>query len=127
MFTGGEVDMVLSYSTSPAYHLIAEDDPTKAAAIFEEGHYMQIEVAAMTAASDQPELARDFLRFMLTDGFQAVIPTTNWMYPAKTPAAGLPEGYETLAVPETPLLFPPEEAAARRDGALDEWLAALSG
>ena len=48
----------------------------------------------MTAASDQPELARDFLRFMLTDGFQAVIPTTNWMYPAHLPAGGLPEGYD---------------------------------
>ena len=42
---------------------------------------------------------------MLTDGFQGVIPTTNWMYPAQTPAAGLPEGYETLAVPEKPLLL----------------------
>ena len=49
--------MALAYTTSPAYHLIAENDDGKAAAIFEEGHYLQIEVAAMTAASDQPELA----------------------------------------------------------------------
>ena len=63
---------------------------------------------------------------MLTDGFQAVIPTTNWMYPARTPAGGLPEGYATLALPEKPLLFSPEEAQAKREGALAEWLAALS-
>ena len=88
--------------------------------MFEEGHYMQVEVAAITAASDQPELAREFLAFMLTDGFQGVIPTTNWMYPAKTPEAGLPEGYAGLAVPEKPLLFTPEEAARR--AALEEWL-----
>jgi ABC-type thiamine transport system substrate-binding protein len=37
--------MVLSYTTSPAYHLIAEGDATKAAAAFDEGHYLQIEVA----------------------------------------------------------------------------------
>jgi thiamine transport system substrate-binding protein len=43
--------MVLSYTTSPAYHLIAEEDPTKAAAAFAEGHYMQIEVAASWKAS----------------------------------------------------------------------------
>ncbi len=126
LFLDGEVDMALAYTTSPAYHLIAEDDDTKAAAMFEEGHYMQVEVAAVTAASDQPELAREFLEFMLTDGFQAVIPTTNWMYPAKTPEAGLPEGYAGLPVPEKPLLFPPEQARAERDAALAEWLAALS-
>jgi thiamine transport system substrate-binding protein len=126
LFLNGEVDMALAYTTSPAYHLIAEGDAGKAAAIFEEGHYMQVEVAGMTATSDQPELAREFLAFMLTDGFQGVIPTTNWMYPAKTPAAGLPEGYATLAVPEKPLLFAPEEAEAKREEALAEWLAALS-
>ena len=126
LFLNGEVDMALAYTTSPAYHLIAEKDDTKAAAIFDEGQYMQVEVAGVTASSDQPELARDFLRFMLTDGFQGVIPTTNWMYPAHTPAAGLPAGYETLPKPSKPLLFTPEEARAERDPALAEWLAALS-
>jgi thiamine transport system substrate-binding protein len=126
LFLEGEVDMALAYTTSPAYHLIAEEDAGKRAAIFDEGHYMQIEVAGMTAASDEPELARDFLAFMLTDGFQAEIPTTNWMYPAKLPAAGLPEGFATLAVPETPLLLAPEAARAERDAALDEWLRAFS-
>ena len=126
LFRSGEVDMALAYTTSPAYHLIAEDDTTKAAAIFEEGHYMQVEVAAMTAASDQPELARAFLEFMLTDGFQGVIPTTNWMYPARVPGDGLPEGYAAFELPETALLYSPEEAAALREDAIAEWLAALS-
>ena len=126
LFLEGEVDMALAYTTSPAYHIIAEEDTSKAAAMFAEGHYMQVEVAAVTAASDQAELAREFLRFMLTDGFQGVIPTTNWMYPAKTPEAGLPEGYAGLAVPDKPLLFSPEEAAAERDAALEEWLKAMS-
>ena len=126
LFLEGEADMVLSYTTSPAYHLIAEDDPSKAAAPFEEGHYMQIEVAGALASSDQPELARDFLAFMLTDAFQSVIPTTNWMYPAVIPEAGLPEGFSTLLVPETALIYPATEAQAARDEALAEWLDALS-
>ena len=67
--------MVLSYTTSPAYHLIAESDDTKAAALFDEGHYLQVEVAGKLAATDQPELADQFLAFMLTDAFQSVIPT----------------------------------------------------
>jgi len=126
LFLEGEVDMALAYTTSPAYHLIAEGDDGKAAAMFDEGHYMQVEVAAMTSVSDQPDLARAFLRFMLTDGFQGVIPTTNWMYPAHTPASGLPAGYETLPLPAKPLLFSPDEAQAKREGALAEWLAALT-
>jgi thiamine transport system substrate-binding protein len=126
LFLEGEADMVLSYTTSPAYHLIAEDDGSKVAAAFSEGHYMQIEVAGKLAASDQPELADAFLAFMTTDAFQAVIPTTNWMYPAVIPGAGLPEGFETLIEPEKALIFSPDDAASIRDAALGEWLTALS-
>ena len=126
LFLEGEADMVLSYTTSPAYHLIAEEDPTKAAALFAEGHYMQVEVAGMLAASDQPDLARQFLEFMTSDAFQSIIPTTNWMYPAVTPATGLPQGFETLIQPETALLLSPAEAAAQRDAALAVWRDALA-
>jgi len=126
MFLEGEVDMVLSYTTSPAYHLIAEGDATKSAAPFSEGHYLQIEVAATVASSDEIGLANDFLRFMVTDAFQSVIPTTNWMYPAVLPEAGLPEGFDTLIIPETALIFPAGEATRARDAALAEWLTALS-
>ena len=126
MFLEGEADMVLSYTTSPAYHLIAEGDDSKAAAVFDEGNYLQVEVAAKLASSDQPELADAFLAFMLSDAFQSQIATTNWMYPAVTPAEGLPEGFETLAQPETSLLYLGEKASGIRDEALAEWLAAAT-
>jgi len=126
MFLEGEADMVLSYTTSPAYHLIAEDDDSKAAAAFDEGNYLQIEVAAKLASSDQPDLADAFLEFMLSEEFQSLIPTTNWMYPAVTPEGGLPEGFETLAQPETSLIYLGEEAREMRDVALAEWLAAAT-
>lgn len=126
LFLEGEADMVLSYTTSPAYHLIAEEDAGKAAAMFEEGHYLQIEVAGKLAASDQPDLADAFLDFMVSDAFQGAIPTTNWMYPAVIPKAGLPAGFETLAQPERALLVPSEDAPAVRQDALSEWLGALS-
>ncbi|WP_118136463.1 thiamine ABC transporter substrate binding subunit [Oceanicella sp. SM1341] len=125
MFLEGEADMVLSYTTSPAYHLIAEDDDTKAAAVFAEGNYLQIEVAGRLKDSDQPELADAFLAFMLTDAFQDAVPTTNWMYPAVTPAGGLPKGFETLAKPAKSLLVPADEVPALREEALAEWQAGL--
>ncbi|KRS16833.1 thiamine ABC transporter substrate binding subunit [Roseovarius indicus] len=126
LFMEGEADMVLSYTTSPAYHLIAEEDDTKAAAAFDEGHYMQVEVAGKLASTDQPELADEFLQFMVTDAFQSVIPTTNWMYPAVMPDDGLADGFDTLIKPEKSLLLPAEEAAAIREEALTEWQNALS-
>ncbi len=92
MFLEGEADMVLSYTTSPAYHLIAEEDDSKAAAAFDEGNYLQVEVAGKLVGSKHPELADMFLNFITSDTFQSIIPTTNWMYPAVTPAAGLPKG-----------------------------------
>ncbi|RUS59036.1 thiamine ABC transporter substrate binding subunit [Pseudorhodobacter sp. E13] len=126
MFTAGEADMVLSYTTSPAYHLIAEEDAGKSAAAFDEGHYMQVEVAGKLAAAPQPELADQFLAFMATDAFQSVIPTTNWMYPAHMPEAGLPEGFAQMITPAKALLLSADEAQAARKNALDEWLTALS-
>jgi len=126
MFLEGEADMVLSYTTSPAYHLIAESDDTKAAAEFTDGHYMQIEVAAKVAITDQPELADAFLDFMLSEAFQGVIPTTNWMYPAVTPDQGLPAGYETLISPKLALIAEASRVVDIRDEALQEWLSALS-
>ena len=126
LFLSGEADMVLSYTTSPAYHLIAEQDASKSAALFTEGHYMQVEVAGMLASSPHPDLARAFLTYLGSDQAQSVLPTTNWMYPAKTPAAGLPAGFETLIKPLTSLFFSPAEAEAQRQPAVDEWQTVLS-
>jgi thiamine transport system substrate-binding protein len=126
LFVEGEADAVLSYSTSPAYHLIAEEDATKVAWPFTEGHYMQVEVAGIVANTDQPDLARAFMAFMVSDAFQTVIPTTNWMYPAVSPATGLPDGFETLIQPAQSLLYTPAEAAAVAGPAIEEWRTALS-
>lgn len=124
MFLEGEADMVLSYTTSPAYHLIAEQDERYAAADFAEGHYMQVEVAAKVKGASQPELADQFLQFMLSDEFQSVIPTHNWMYPAT--AVSLPAGFGTLTVPDKALSFTPDQVAAQRKSWIREWQNALT-
>jgi len=125
LFVAGEADAVLSYATSPAYHLLAEGDAGFAAWRFDEGHGLQVEVAAMLAGTDQPDLAAQFMAFILNPAFQGVIPTTNWMFPATALPDGLPEGFMQMATPDT-LFLTPEAAAAMRDAAVDEWRAALS-
>ena len=126
LFLSGEADMVLSYSTSPAYHLIAEQDASKSAALFDEGHYMQVEVAGMLKSSQNPDLARAFLSYLGSDEAQSILPTTNWMYPARTLAQGLPAGFETMIKPTKSLLFPAAQAERERQPAVEEWQTALS-
>lgn len=126
LFTRGEADMVLSYTTSPAYHIIAEDDRTKHAAIFPEGHYFLVELAAQLKGTDQPELAQAFMDYVLSPGFQGMIAEANWSYPAKLPADQLPEAFRELPRPEKTLFYSEEEAEALRQPALDEWLRAFT-
>lgn len=126
LFLKGEADMVLSYSTSPAYHIGAENKTNYHAAIFPEGHATQFEVAGLVASSKQQELGRKFLAFLLTDEAQALLPETNWMYPARTPAAGLPKSFSTVPVPQKALISDPATIAANRRAWTDEWLAAMA-
>ncbi len=126
MFTAGEADMVMSYTTSPAYHLIAEEDATKKAAIFPEGHYFMVELAAQLAGSDQPDLAQAFMDFILSDTFQSKIATGNWSYPAKLDPAQLPSGFAELPRPGKTLFYTETEAEALREAALAEWLEVMS-
>ena len=58
LFTKGEAEMVLSYTTSPAYHEIAEGSQRYKAAAFSEGHYMQVEVAGQTKKGAANPLAK---------------------------------------------------------------------
>lgn len=126
MFTDGEVDMVLSFTTSPAYHIMAEDDTTKHAAIWPEGHYLYTELAGRLATSDQPELAQTFMDYILSPDFQGMIAEANWSFPAQLPREDWPQTFRELPQPETTLFMSETEAEALRKPALDEWLAAFA-
>ncbi|MCD7060427.1 thiamine ABC transporter substrate binding subunit [Pelagibacterium xiamenense] len=125
LFLAGEADMVLSYTTSPAYHLIAEDEDRYAAAKFEEGHYTQIEVAGILETSPNKDLARDFLAYLVSPEAQAVIPTTNWMYPVTEPEGGLEPGFEQMIAPDPALLLDSETVTENTRAWIEEAFAAL--
>jgi len=124
LFLDDEVDMVLSYTTSPSYHRVAEEQTQYDYLAFAEGHYTQIEVAAMLASTDQPELSRQFLQFMLTPEAQSLIPTTNWMYPAVKDIT-LPDGFEVSDKPKG-LLLDDAAVASQQNIWLEEWIVAVS-
>lgn len=124
MFLDGEADMVLSYTTSPAYHLIAESKSHYQAAAFEEGHYRQVEVAAKLKSAAQDKLANQFLQFMVNPAFQQEIPTGNWMYPVTD--MPLPKGFEQMITVSKPLAFTADEVATHRKEWIREWLQAVT-
>ncbi len=126
LFTKGEAPMVLSYTTSPAYHMVAENTDRYQAAAFSEGHYIQIEVAGMTSTAKDPALAKQFMAFVIGSQFQTIIPTTNWMMPVGKMDTPLPEAFGRLVQPEKTFLMSSEEVAINRKAWIDEWLAAMS-
>jgi len=126
LFTKGEVPMVLSYTTSPAYHMVAEHSERYQAASFEEGHYIQIEVAGLLKNAPEKELGKTFLSFILTPGFQDAIPENNWMMPVTATSQPLPDAFNKLVQPTKTFLMSPEEVAKNRKAWIDEWLTAMS-
>ena len=121
MFTKGEVPIVLSYVTSPAYHLEYEKTERYQAAVFQEGHYRQIEFAGILKGTRRSKRAQEFIDFMLSEKFQNVIPLTNWMFPV-VQYQPLPESFRIAPQPKSA----PELNPARVNQQNSKWLKAWS-
>ena len=119
-FMAGEADMVLSYTTSPAAHIMFEERYDILATTFEEGNYITIEFAGILNNSQNKDLANKFLNFMLSKEFQSVIPSTNIMYPV-TYIKDLPKAFDKLEVPNF-IQIDPKEINKNKDKWIDEWL-----
>jgi len=118
-FMAGEADIVLSYSTSPAAHIMFEDNYDISALIFEEGNYLSIEFAGILKKSNHQKLANIFLNFILSNDFQSVIPSTNIMYPVTK--INLPDAYKKLDIPKA-LQLDPKDINNNKEDWINEWL-----
>jgi len=118
LFTRGEAPMVLSYTTSPGYHLEYEETERYKAAIFSDGHSMQIEAAALLKNADNKKNAKIFLDFMISPDFQNIIPLTNWMFPVID--IPLPESFRITPKSDKPIMNGPVTEAE-----LNEWAALM--
>ena len=125
LFTSGEAPMVLSYTTSPAYHLEYEDSQRYKVALFDDGHYIQIEGMGIVRNAPHREAAEAFIEFMLSEEAQSILPLTNWMYPVSG-TVDLPECYSAAPKPEIPLMIDPDRVREMDDEWIDGWLETLS-
>lgn len=96
LFTSGEAPLVISYTTSPAYHYEEDKSTRFKTLIFEEGHPMQVEGAGLLKGAINEKGAKAFLDFLISEEAQSVLPLTQWMYPANKNVK-LPECYEVAA------------------------------
>ena len=123
LFLRGEADMVLSYTTSPAYHILEENRTNIKSTIFKEGHYGQIEVAGIVKYSKHKILAKKFLEFMHSQTFAKIIPTSNWSYPVVETT--LPEVYSKIHKPSKMLMLDNELIEKNRNKYISIWRGAI--
>ena len=126
LFLNNEAPMVLSYSTSPAYHMEIDETDRYQAAAFDEGHYLQVELAAVLERSPNKALAREFLEYLVSAEAQTSIPLGNVMYPVADLGDELPASFAKLIQPSETLLIDSKEIMQKRKQWVDEWLEASS-
>lgn len=98
LFTEGEAPLVISYTTSPVYHVMWEDTTRYQALLFTDGHEATIEAAGIVRGTKHREEARAFIDFLLTAA-QIDLANANSMYPVNG-SIELPEAYDYAPVPE---------------------------
>ncbi len=120
MFTSGEAPIVLSYATSPAYHVEVEQSTRYLAAPMEEGFYRQIEGIGIVKGAQHRELAERFIDFILQEEFQQEIPLTQWVFPVN-PNVQLPKSFDYAAKAEKFLTLDPQLIEQNYDTWLKAW------
>lgn len=105
LFKKKQSALVFSYLTSLVYHWDVEGEDKYQAAVFADGHPYQVEFVAIPDFCKECELARDFVKFMLSKKGQDKIATKNFMMPA---IATLPKSFQRL--PQLKLVEPAKEA-----------------
>ncbi|PPR41833.1 MAG: Thiamine-binding periplasmic protein [Alphaproteobacteria bacterium MarineAlpha5_Bin12] len=120
IFLTGEADMVLSYTTSPAAHIMFENNYDYSAINFVEGNYISIEYAGILKSSKNIFLAKKFLNFMISNDFQSIIPSTNIMYPVNN-MNNLPKAYENIEIPKA-IQLNPTIINENKSHWIEEWL-----
>ncbi len=121
----GDHPLVVSYATSPAAEVyFADPQPAESPTgnILPPGQtFRQIEFVGILKGAANPDLAQQWVDFMLGEQFQADIPLQMWVYPARK-GTPLPEVFVKHAqVPTQPAAITPEQIEAGREGWLKAW------
>ena len=117
----GDRPLVVSYASSPPAEVLFAEVPTDVAptGVILDTCSRQVEYAGVLAGTSRPDDARRLVDFLLSPAFQADVPLTMFVFPARTDVE-LPEVFATHALlPERPVLMDPARIDAGREG----WIA----
>ncbi|MBQ4280875.1 MAG: thiamine ABC transporter substrate-binding protein [Spirochaetales bacterium] len=98
LFTEGEAPIVISYTTSPVYHVMWEDTTRYQALLFTDGHEATIEAVGIVKGTKHRSEAEAFIDFLLSNA-QVDLANANSMYPVNS-SITLPAAYDYAPVPE---------------------------
>ena len=124
LFTEGEAPLVISYTTSPVYHILYEETDRYKAQVFDRGNMAVIEGIGILASTKEVDAARQFVDFLLTEG-QTDIATANIMYPVNSNTV-LPEAFSAAVKPQQSIMIDGDVIAQNRDRWLSEWVEVMS-
>lgn len=124
LFLEEEAPVVLSYFTSPAYHMTEEDTDRYKVVPLQTSYPLQVEGVGVVNLANSIDGARAFVDYMLTDEVQDTVATTQWMYPA-LPDAATPKAYDELVGDGTQFRFSVGLGVEDIRGNLDAWILAF--
>ena len=124
LYVEGEAPIVVSYETSPVYHLEFEDDERYKNLIFDDEGYAQIELAGILAASGSPEAAELVMDTLLSTRLQAELPMNQFMYPVRIDVE-VPEPFQRVSRASRSVQIPIAEADEGFAMWLNEWQAVM--
>lgn len=124
LFTEGEAPIVLSYTTSPVYHVLNEHTTRYQTLIFDEGHAATVEGCGLAKGARHPAAAKTFIDYALTDA-QLDIAITDSMYPVNA-AVELPEAFNYAPKPAKSLFMDSDTLMKKQNKWLDEWEKAMN-
>jgi len=120
LYTQGEASIVLSYETSPAYHIAYEDTDRYRNLIIDDQGYAQIEVAGIANGAQNIVNARRLMDFLLTEAFQTEVPLSQFMYPARESVV-LPDAFEQVEKAGESVFMPIERVDSNYERWLEDW------
>lgn len=119
----GDRPLVVSYASSPPAEVIYADPPVEEAptGVITAGCYRQVEAAGILRGTRHEAEARQLVDFLLSEAFQADVPTSMFVFPVRTGVA-LPDAFVDHAVaPEDVAELPADQVGEHRSEWIDAW------
>lgn len=124
LYSQGEAPIVLSYETSPAYHIAFEDTDRYKNLILGGVGYAQIEVMGVLQDAPNAANAHRAVDFILSPEFQREIALNQFMYPVREDVE-LPDSFQQLERPGETLFLDITTVDENYETWLDEWEAVM--